>query len=125
MDNRLLLGLWRCMLPVPRQLWQGLVSKDAESTDARLDFMSEEHHLVRNFAVEELPRYGKPLASEYIAQRVGLPLERVKVILDELEENKTFLFRNGRGEVHWAYPVTVAKTPHHASLSTGEQVYAA
>ncbi|OGO41196.1 MAG: hypothetical protein A2Z04_05735 [Chloroflexi bacterium RBG_16_57_9] len=27
--------------------------------------------------------------------------------------------------VVWAYPVTVARTPHHLTFSTGEQVYAA
>jgi len=37
----------------------------------------------------------------------------------------TFLFRNKEGEVVWAYPVTVDKTPHHLTFSTGEQLYAA
>jgi hypothetical protein len=37
----------------------------------------------------------------------------------------TFLFRNEEGAVTWAYPVTVERTPHRVSLSTGEQVYAA
>ena len=46
-------------------------------------------------------------------------------ILDELEKNMTFLFRNPDGEVTWADPVTVDQTPHHVSFSSGEQVYAA
>jgi hypothetical protein len=37
----------------------------------------------------------------------------------------TFLFRNEQGAVAWAYPVTVDRTPHYVTFSTGEQVYAA
>jgi len=125
MNNQLLLGLWRYLLPVPRQLWQGQVDKDARVADHRLDFMSPDHHRVRNFAVLELPRAGRPLSPEYIAQELALPLDRVVPILDELEANMAFLFRNEKGEVTWAYPVTVDRTPHRLSFSTGEQVQAA
>ena len=125
MNKQLLLGLWRYILPIPRQIWQGQVEKDAQFADRRLDFMSPDHHQVRNFAVLELPRAGKPLTPEYIAHGLSLPLERVVSILDELQENMTFLFRNKKGEVTWAYPVTVDRTPHRLSFSTGEQVHAA
>jgi hypothetical protein len=37
----------------------------------------------------------------------------------------TFLYRNERGEVTWAYPVTVAQTPHRLTFGSGEQVNAA
>jgi hypothetical protein len=93
--------------------------------DAGLGFMSAEHHQVRNFVVREIPRVGKPLPPELIAQGLDLPLDRVKVILDELEAHMSFLFRNEQGEVTWAYPVTADKTPHRLTLNTGEQVYAA
>jgi hypothetical protein len=49
----------------------------------------------------------------------------VNTILDDLEKKLTFLFRNEEGAVAWAYPVTVDKTPHHLTFSTGEQLYAA
>ena len=93
--------------------------------DRDLDFMSVDHHRVRNFCVTELPRAGKPLTPEYIAQALGLPVERVVPMLDELERHMTFLFRNAEGAVTWAYPVTVDVTPHRVTFSTGEQVYAA
>lgn len=125
MNKQLLLGLWRYLLPVPRQLWQGQVDKDAQVADRRLDFMSPDHHRVRNFAVLELPRAGRPLSPAHIAQELALPLDRVVSILDELEANMTFLFRNAIGEVTWAYPVTVEHTPHRLTFSTGEQVQAA
>ena len=85
--------------------------------------MSENHHRVRDFVVRELPRCGAPLPPESIAEELGLPVSLVRSILSELEEHLTFLFRNERGAVTWAYPVTVDETPHRASFSTGEEAY--
>ena len=120
MNDSLLLGLSRYMLPIPRAIWQRHVRGDAH-----LDFMSEDHHRVRDFVVRELARVGKPLSSDFIAQKLNLPLAQVTDILDELEQHMTFLFRNEQGAVAWAYPVTVEHTPHRVMFSTGEQVYAA
>jgi hypothetical protein len=126
--NNLLLGFWRAMIPLPNSVWQGQIIKEARRIKAALGFMSQEHRLVHYFVVRELPRLGgvgEPLAPEFIAQRLNLPVSRVNGILDELERHKTFLFRNAQGAVAWAYPVTVDKTPHHVTFDTGEQVYAA
>ena len=68
---------------------------------------------------------GKPLSPKTIAEKLDLPEKRVAVVLDDLEKHMTFLFRNGDGNVTWAYPVTVEKTPHHLTFSSGEQIYAA
>ena len=125
MKNSLLLGLWRYLVPVPRMIWQSQVSGSAAQTGSSLDFMSKEHHLVRNFVVRELPRVGKPLTPEFIAQELNMPVEQVIPILDKLEKNLTFLFRGGEGAVTWAYPVTVDVTPHRITFSSGEQIYAA
>ena len=111
------------MVPVPRMLWQRVAAANARKARARLDFMSEEHHRVRDFAVMELPRTGAPLAPESIGGALDLPLPRVVSILDELEAHMTFVFRNEQGAVTWAYPVTVDETPHHARFSTGEEAY--
>ena len=143
MKNGLLMGVGRHMVPVPSAVWRAHVSKSAEHGRDRLGFMSEEHHRVRDFVVLELPQVEEPLSPSYIAQRVGLPQERVQVILDELEKNMTFLYRGDGEAVTWAYPVTVDETPHHVIFpqtpevapqgllpveglrSTGEEVYAA
>ena len=90
-----------------------------------LSFMTPEHHQVRNFVVSELPRAGKALQPEYIALKLGLPLDLVAHILDDLEKHLVFLFRNPLGEVAWAYPVTVDETPHRVTFSSGEKIYAA
>jgi hypothetical protein len=60
-----------------------------------------------------------------IAQSLGMEPGQVASILDELEKNLTFLYRNEQGAVTWAYPVTVVPTPHRITFSTGEQIYAA
>jgi hypothetical protein len=121
MDKNMLVGLWRLTLPVPPAIWK----KHGKGGGDPLGFMTEAHHRVRDFVVTELPRSGKPLAPEHIAQELQLPQNRVADILDELERHKTFLFRNAQGAVSWAYPVTVDPTPHLVRFGTGEQVCAA
>jgi len=120
MQDQLLLGIWRCVLPVPPRVWQRILKGDAN-----LEFMGHDHHRVRDLVVLALPVKGKPLTPTWISQQLELPLLRVVEILDELERNMTFLFRNPAGDVTWAYPVTVDKTPHQIAFSTGEQIYAA
>jgi hypothetical protein len=121
MDKNLLTGVGRLTIPVPPAIWH----KTGEGEGGHMDFMSEAHHRVRDYAVMELPRSGKPLPPERIAQELQLPQAQVVEILDELERHKTFLFRDAQGAVTWAYPVTVDQTPHQVRFSSGEQVYAA
>jgi hypothetical protein len=102
-----------------------VVSRDSRKLEAELNFMSEEHHLVRNYVVDMLPRVGEPLSVEYLSEQLNIPIDRMKVILDDLEKHMTFLCRYGQGAVNWAYPVTVDQTPHRIAYSTGEQGYAA
>jgi hypothetical protein len=125
MKNSLLLGIWRFVVGLPEPLWQREVARQAQGAVESLGFMSEDHHRVRDFAVRELPRVGKPLSPAFIAQELDLPLASTNDILDELEKNMTFLYRGDGESVTWAYPVTVDRTPHHVTFSSGEQVYAA
>jgi hypothetical protein len=125
MNKTLLLGVWRFLLRIPRPIWQQEIARSARASQKSLIFMKAEHHLVRDFAVRELPRLAKPILPETIAQSLNMEPERVVSILDELEKNMTFLFRNEQGAVTWAYPVTVEPTPHRITFSSGEQIYAA
>ncbi len=125
MYDALLLGVGRYMIPIPRTIWRRQLAQAEPSIRAALGFMTPGHHRVRNFVVTELPRAGKPLSPEYISQKLDLPIARVNQILEELERNLTFLFRNSEGAVAWAYPVTCDQTPHHVTFSTGEQINAA
>jgi hypothetical protein len=120
MEGSIFLGVGRHTVPIPSLIWQ----RQARS-EAHLDFMSKDHHRVRNFVVLELPRAGQPLSPEFIGRALDLPVDQVVPILDDLERHMTFLYRNEQGAVVWAYPVTVEPTPHRMTFSTGEQVYAA
>ncbi len=125
MKNTFMIGLWRYILKLPPFLWEKQVALATKKFEAENSFMSGEHRLVHHFVVKELPYAGKPLSPERIATTLGLALSHVNTILDDLETHLTFLFRNDTGNVVWAYPVTVEKTPHQVRFQTGEHVYAA
>ena len=125
MNNSLLLGFSRYILPIPRIIWQRVVSNSTSDTQDRLDFMTKDHHRVRKHVVLELPKVNAPISPQQIAESLDLPIDRVNFLLDDLEKHMTFLYRNGEGAVTWAYPVTVDQTPHSVDFSSGEQIYAA
>jgi len=125
MNKSLLLGLWRILLRIPRPIWQQEVTRSARAAEKSLAFMTVDHHKVRDFVVREMPRIAKPIPPELIAQSLNMEPGQVISILDELEKNLTFLYRDEEGAVIWAYPVTVEQTPHRITFSSGEQIYAA
>jgi hypothetical protein len=125
MNKSLLLGLGSFLLRIPWPIWQQEVARSARASEKSLAFMTSGHHKVRDFVVREMPRIARPIPPERIAQNLNMELDRVVSILDELEKNLTFLYRDGKGAVIWAYPVTVEKTPYRIIFSTGEQIYAA
>jgi hypothetical protein len=125
MKNKLMLGLWRYIINVPPFLWQKQIVQGKRKFEKEHGSLSEEERLIHHFVVRELPGNGKPLSAELISDKLGFPADRVKDTLDCLEKRMAFLFRNGDGDVIWAYPVTVEKTPHKITFDTGEQLYAA
>ena len=125
MEERVLIGKERGIVTIPRESWEHGLAGRVPLIKARLEFMSEPHHLVRNFVVKELPQKGEPLSPEFISQRLDFTLAKVNSILEELEKNLTFLHRNKQGQVAWAYPVAADETPHKISFSTGERINAA
>ncbi len=125
MGNKLMAGVWRYIVGVPPFLWEKQIEKAVGRVKRSTAFMSPEHRLVHHFVVRELPRLGRPIPAELIAKELGCSLERVKAIVQDLERRLTFLVTNSVGEVIWAYPVTVEKTPHAITFRTGERLYAA
>ena len=109
MRNSILLGLRRFMLLIPQPIWQREFVRSEMAAQASLEFMTDDHHRVRNFVVRELPRMAKPISPEVIGQNLDLEPDLLIPILDDLERKLTFLFRNENGSVTWAYPVTVDK----------------
>jgi hypothetical protein len=125
MSNQLMLGLWRYIINVPPFLWQKQIAAGKRKFEKEHGSLSEEYRLIHHFVVRELPRTGKPLSPELISEPLGFSTDFVKTALDYLEKRMTFLYRNEGGDVVWAYPVTVEKTPHKIAFNTGENLYAA
>lgn len=125
MPNKLMAGVWRLMVGVPSFLWEKQIEKVKHKVNRSTRFMSQEHRLVHHFVVREMPRVGGPISAEMVARKLDMPLERIRELLQELEEHLTFLVKNSQGDVVWAYPVTVEKTPHALTFGSGEQLYAA
>jgi hypothetical protein len=123
--NSVAMGLWRFMIDVPPFLWKKKLAEARGKVEAHRGFMSREHNSVHHFVVRELSRLGRPMPPDIIADSLSLPVGKVNAILDDLERHMTFLFRNAAGDVVWAYPVTVEKTPHRLTFDSGETLYAA
>jgi hypothetical protein len=126
MNENILIGQGEKLLKVDAGNWRKHLEQRRHTPSARLNFMTPDHHRVRNFAVCELPRnHGNPLSAQAISTHLELPLSRVFTILDDLQQHLFFVVQNQAREVCWAYPVTTEKTPHRLSFSTGERICAA
>ena len=125
MADAILIGRGKTIAAVPRSVWVRELRSAPAAIARRLEFMSEEHHQIRNFVVRELPRVGKPIALDEISDALCQTRERTKRIVDDLEEHLFFLVRDDGAEVSWAFPVTVEETGHHLVFGTGERLDAA
>lgn len=124
-QERLMAGIWRFMVGIPPYLWKKQIERAKHRVRRATGFMSPEHRLVHHFVVREMPRIGGPLPAEMVSRDLNISLERTTEILGDLEKRLTFLYRNEEGQVVWAYPVTVERTPHSITFNTGEHLYAA
>ena len=126
MDDRILIGRGKQIHTVPAATWRKHLEAARSHAPNRLSFMTVDHHRVRNFVVRELPHnQGRPLRPEDISRRLDLPLDRVVVLLAELQQRLFFLVLNDAGDVSWAFPVTAERTPHSLRFSSGEEIWAA
>jgi len=122
--ERILLGVGRRMVPVPEWLFRPMVQRDTKKL-ARRPALEPDQRRVQHFAVREIPRRREAIAPEVFAEELGLSLDEVNRILDELERRMTFLCRRGGKDVNWAYPVTAEETPHQVRIDGGAAFSAA
>jgi len=125
MADTVLIGRGDSIVHIPQRDWEQELSSAPEFISQRLEFMSHDHHLVRNFVVRELPRLGRPVSLADISDALHLTRERTTSIVEDLEKNLFFLARPEGQEVSWAFPVTAEETGHHLVFSTGERLDAA
>ena len=124
MFERILLGVGRRMVPVPEWLFRPMIGRNAKKI-AKRPALEPDERRVQHFAVREIPRRGEAIAPEVFAGELGLSLEEVHQILDELERRMTYLCRRGGEDVVWAYPVTAEETPHQVRIDGGAAFSAA
>jgi hypothetical protein len=125
MDDKILLGQGQKIIEIPQATWKSHLTQIPQHSQSRLSFMTDAHHQIRYFVVKEMANTQKPIEPEFISEKLNMPMERVKSILEELERKLFFLVRNEQGAVSWAYPMTVETTPHKLSLASGERLYGA
>lgn len=125
MEEKILLGRDQKILEIPQATWKQHLTQIPQHSQARLSFMTDAHHQIRYFVVKEMANWQRPIEPEFISEGLNIPLEQVKLILEELERKLFFLVRNEQGAVAWAYPVTVETTPHQLSFASGERLYGA
>ena len=121
MSGQILVGAGEEIHAVPDGDFREALKNVPSRMASRLAFMEPEHHMVRDFAVREMPRHGKPLSPSHIAQATGLGLPKVSAVLADLARNLFFLVRDPEGSVSWAFPVTTFPTRHRLTFSTGER----
>ena len=117
------IGIRNKTLPIPFFIIKGMVLKKAKKIAAHR--FSREIRRIQHFVVRQMPISGMPLSLEYLAQALEMSRQKVQTIVEDLEKRKTFMYRYNSEAINWAYPVTVDKTPHHITFSTGEEVNAA
>ncbi len=125
MSETILKGRGATITELPQRDWERELRDAPKLIGRRLEFMSQEHHAVRNFVVREMPGHGRPISIEVISSELSLPRERTAKIVSDLEANLFFLARPDRSEISWAFPVTVDETGHRLLFSTGERLDAA
>ncbi len=125
MGETVLIGRGSTIQNVLRSDWEHELSFAPEAIGRRLEFMSPDHHRVRNLVVRELPRSSRPIPPAEISRRLRLSEDRTESILEDLEKHLFFLVRRDGVNVSWAFPVTVEETGHHLVFSTGERLDAA
>ena len=125
MEQNILLGQGQKILEIPQATWKSHLTQIPQHSQSRLSFMTDAHHQIRYFVVKEMANTQKPIEPEFISDKLNMPIELVKSILEELERKLFFLVRNEQGAVVWAYPITVETTPHKLSFASGQRLYGA
>ena len=125
MKRKAFLGIRRFMIPLPHILVKQDIRRMADAICRKTADVSGEERKVHQFVVKTMTETNKPITSEYIAEKLEMPLDRVKDIVEKLEKKKVFFYRYNNPGINWAYPVAVENKAFKMIFSTGEQCTAA
>ena len=125
LEGHVQLGVGRFTLPMPAFIIRKMVRSGVKKAEIKAGRFSPMKRRIHHWVVKKLPEKQAPISAAQIAADLGYDLNTVAGIVDELEAEKTFLYRHNAEAINWAYPVTVESTPHHITFGSGESVYAA
>ena len=125
LKRRMLMGIGRFMIPIPRVIASKGLEKGASGARAKTDLLSPEERKIHYFIVDRMAETKTPLTAEQVGKELDLPVDRVEAIIDKLEELKTYLYRSDGKGIDWAYPLSLEDTGHRMTDSTGERFFAA
>ena len=125
LKRKAFMGIWHFMIPLPLFLIKINVNTMAKAICRKSADVSDEERKVHYFVVKSLSDTNEAVTLEYIADQLGIPIERVTAIVDKLERMKTFFYRYDCTGINWAYPVTAEDSGHKVTFDSGAQLNAA
>ena len=102
--------------PIPESVWMEELMASPPHIGRRLEFMTPDHHRLRNLAVTQVATGEGPVRVDWFAARLEMTPAEVDARLDELEQGLFFLVRDPEGHVNWAFPFSAEETPHQVDL---------
>ena len=114
------LSVGNFLVPIPRALVLDRTRRASQQWARRRAKLSSLQRKLHTIAVSHLPDSNKPLTASRIAEIAGERLEVVHEALVSLHARLGFIALDSTGSVEWAYPITVAETPHHLVFESGE-----
>ena len=82
----------------------------------RLEFLTPDHHRIRNLAVTQVAAGQGPVRVDWLAARLAMTPIEVDARLHELEQGLFFVVRDSEGSVTWAFPFSAEETAHKVDL---------
>ena len=124
MNEKLLLGTGLALKTIPAASWRRFVAQAPIRSQNFQTKITQTHINIRNTVFEAMIRSGKTVPPQSISEILGLGLEEISQALTLLEQGLIFLSRMENGEINWAFPITVEKTPYRVQMETGKTIYA-
>ena len=125
LKHRLYMGYCGFMMRIPPMLSDKGARRGEKGAKANADSLSKEERRVHHFIVKKMAVVKDPITAELIASELGMPTGNVNVIINKLENLKTFIYRSDGKGINWAYPLSLENTGFRMTASSGEQFFAA
>ena len=123
--RKMYMGIWGFMLPLPPAISVRGLQRGVAGAKAKADRLTTAERRLHHFIVRHMTVAQNPIATEFIAAKLDLPLKRTEEIVAKLEAMKTFCYRYDSPGINWAYPFALEDTGHRMTAASGQQFFAA